>query len=126
MKDMDNTTRFNTYVNSLRQFAAREGHCNVPAIHIEIYNDIDVTLGAWVGYVRQRYRKNQLSVERTAQLQAVPGWQWGPLKPGPATDNNRNLEIHEMRAAGHSLRQIADKFDLSRQRVHQIVKNPGI
>jgi len=126
MKDMDNTTRFNTYVNSLRQFVSREGHCNVPAIHIEIYNDIDVTLGAWVGYVRQRYRKNQLSAERTAQLQAVPGWQWGPLKPGPATDNNRNLEIHEMRAAGHSLRQIADKFDLSRQRVHQIVKNPGI
>jgi predicted DNA-binding protein YlxM (UPF0122 family) len=31
-----------------------------------------------------------------------------------------------MRAAGSSLRQIADKFDLSRQRVHQIVKNISI
>ena len=95
----------------------------MPAIHVEILDGTEITLGAWVGYVRQRYRKNQLSDERAAGLQAIPGWQWGPLKPGPATDRNRNTEIHQMRAAGHSLRQIADKFDLSRQRVHQIVKN---
>ena len=120
---MDNTTRFNTYIKALSQFAAREGHCNVPAIHTEIIENNDVTLGAWVGYVRQRRRKNQLSEERAAAIQAVSGWQWGPLKPGPATDANRNYEILQMRAAGSSLRQIADKFDLSRQRVHQIVKN---
>jgi DNA-binding NarL/FixJ family response regulator len=123
---MDNTTRFNTYVKALSQFAAREGHCNVPAIHTEIVENNDVTLGAWVGYVRQRRRKNQLSEERAAAIQAVSGWQWGPLKPGPATDANRNYEILQMRAAGSSLRQIADKFDLSRQRVHQIVKNISI
>jgi DNA-binding NarL/FixJ family response regulator len=120
---MDNTTRFNTYVKALSQFAAREGHCNVPAIHTEIVDNSDVTLGAWVGYVRQRRRKNQLSEERATAIQAVSGWQWGPLKPGPATDADRNYEILQMRAAGSSLRQIADKFDLSRQRVHQIVKN---
>lgn len=120
---MDNTTRFNTYIKALSQFAAREGHCNVPAIHTEIVENNDVTLGAWVGYVRQRRRKNQLSEERAAAIQAVSGWQWGPLKPGPATDTDRNSEILQMRAAGSSLRQIADKFDLSRQRVHQIVKN---
>ena len=120
---MDNTTRFNTYIKALSQFAAREGHCNVPAIHTEIIENNDVTLGAWVGYVRQRRRKNQLSEERAAAIQAVSGWQWGPLKPGPATDTDRNSEILQMRAAGSSLRQIADKFDLSRQRVHQIVKN---
>jgi DNA-binding NarL/FixJ family response regulator len=123
---MDNTTRFNTYIKALSQFAAREGHCNVPAIHTEIVENNDVTLGAWVGYVRQRRRKNQLSEERAAAIQAVSGWQWGPLKPGPATDADRNYEILQMRAAGSSLRQIADKFDLSRQRVHQIVKNISI
>ena len=116
-------TRFNTYIKALSQFAQREGHCNVPAIHTEIVDNSDVTLGAWVGYVRQRRRKNQLSEERASAIQAVSGWQWGPLKPGPATDANRNSEILQMRAAGSSLRQIADKFDLSRQRVHQIVKN---
>jgi DNA-binding NarL/FixJ family response regulator len=120
---MDNTTRFNTYIKALSQFALREGHCNVPAIHTEIVDNSDVTLGAWVGYVRQRRRKNQLSEERATAIQAVSGWQWGPLKPGPATDDDRNTEILQMRAAGSSLRQIADKFDLSRQRVHQIVKN---
>jgi DNA-binding NarL/FixJ family response regulator len=120
---MDNTTRFNAYIKALSQFAAREGHCNVPAIHTEIVENNDVTLGAWVGYVRQRRRKNQLSEERAAAIQAVSGWQWGPLKPGPATNTDRNSEILQMRAAGSSLRQIADKFDLSRQRVHQIVKN---
>ena len=98
----------------------------MPAIHIEKVDNSDVTLGAWVGYVRQRRRKNQLSDERAAAIQAVDGWQWGPLRPGPATDNRRNIEIHEMRAAGFSLRQIADKFDLSRQRVHQIVKNDKV
>lgn len=120
---MDNMTRFNTYIKALFQFSSREGHCNIPAIHTEIVENNDVTLGAWVGYVRQRRRKNQLSDERAAAIQAVPGWQWGPLKPGPATDSDRNYEILQMRAAGSSLRQIADKFDLSRQRVHQIVKN---
>ena len=120
---MDNTTRFNAYIKALQQFSTREGHCNVPAVHVENVDGTDITLGAWVGYVRQRRRKNQLSDDRAAAIQAVSGWQWGPLKPGPATDSSRNSEILQMRAAGSSLRQIADKFDLSRQRVHQIVKN---
>ena len=34
----------------------------------------------------------------------------------------RNELIKQMRLDGRSLREIADEFDLSRQRVHQIVK----
>ena len=90
---MDNTTRFNTYIKALSQFAQREGHCDVPAIHTEIIDNSDVTLGAWVGYVRQRRRKNQLSEDRAQKLEELPGWQWGPLRPGPATDNQRNKNI---------------------------------
>lgn len=123
---MDNTTRFNQYIQALEQFVSREGHCRVPAIHIEILENKSIALGAWVGYMRQRKRKNQLSEERAARIQAVNGWAWGPLKPGPATDAQRNQEIHQLRADGQSLRQIADKFALSRQRVHQIVKRQGI
>lgn len=119
---MDNNTRFTLYVRALRQFSERNGHCRVPAVHVEIVDGAEVTLGAWVGYTRQRYRKAQLPDARIQELNSVPGWNWGPLKPGPATDKNRNSEIHQLRAAGHSLRQIADRFDLSRQRVHQIVK----
>jgi len=119
---MDNTTRFIKYISALRQFSERNSHCRVPAVHIEIIEGTEIALGAWVGYVRQRKRKNQLSEQRIVELERVFGWEWGPLRPGPATDIPRNVKIHELRAAGASLSQIADEFDLSRQRIHQIVK----
>lgn len=120
---MDNGTRFNTYISAIKQFSEREGHCKIPAIHIEILDGKEIALGSWVGYARQRKRKNQLSEKRSVELEQIPGWEWGPLKPGPATDKNRNQNILQMRARGASLREIADEFDLSRQRIHQIVKN---
>ena len=119
---MDNNSRFRTYVNAIKQFQSREGHCLIPAVHIEILDGKEIFLGAWVGYIRQRKKKNQLPQNRIDELEALPGWKWGPLKPGPATDKNRNNDILQMRARGASLRQIADEFELSRQRIHQIVK----
>ena len=73
-----------------------------------------------------RKKKNQISKARALELESIPGWEWGPLKPGPTTDKNRNNNILKMRAAGHSLRQIADEFELSRQRIHQIVKGKNV
>lgn len=119
---MDNNTRFSLYVKALEQFAAREGHSRCPAVHIEIVDGAEVFVGAWVGYIRQRYKKQALAADRVARLEQVPGWQWGPLKPGPATNQSRNSKILQLREQGQTLRQIADEFDLSRQRVHQIVK----
>ena len=119
---MDNNTRFITYTQALTQYIEREGHSQIPAAHTEKIQENHISLGAWVGYIRQRYRKNQLSEDRVKKIQEISNWQWGPFKPGPATDINRNLEIHQMRAAGKSLREIADVFDLSRQRVHQIIR----
>jgi DNA-binding NarL/FixJ family response regulator len=119
---MDNNTKFNTYIQALSQYVAREGNSKVPAIHVEKFEEKDVSLGAWVGYIRQRHRKNQLSQERIEKINSVVNWQWGPFQPGPATDLQRNQEILSMRSAGKSLREIADQFDLSRQRVHQILK----
>lgn len=119
---MDNNTKFNIYIQALEQYIAREGTSKIPASHVEKIQDSDVSLGAWVGYIRQRYRKNILSPSRIASLETVSGWQWGPFQPGPATDSSRNEEIRVMRESGKSLREIADEFDLSRQRVHQIIK----
>ena len=119
---MDNRTRFNIYVAALRQFAERSGHTRVPAVHIEILDGKEIAVGAWVGYIRQRQKKGMLSAEKMEILAALPGWEWGPLKPGPASDSGRNSEILRMRGQGMTLRQIADSYDLSRQRVHQIVK----
>jgi DNA-binding NarL/FixJ family response regulator len=119
---MDNNTRFSTYTQALTQYIEREGNSQIPAAHVEKIQENHISLGAWVGYIRQRYRKNQLSEDRVKKIQEIPNWQWGPFKPGPATDISRNSEIHQMRAAGKSLREIADVFDLSRQRVHQIIR----
>lgn len=119
---MDNNTRFNLTVTALNQFLAREGHCRVPATHIEYVDGAPLPLGSWVGYLRQRHRKGQLRQERTQKLEEIRDWQWGPLRPGPATNADRNSKILDMHRGGKSLRLIADEFDLSRQRVHQIVK----
>jgi hypothetical protein len=119
---MDNNTRFNLYIKAIEQFAAREGHPRCPAVHIETVDGRDVYVGAWIGYVRQRYKKGVLPADRIARLEQIAGWQWGPLKPGPATNQSRNSQILQMREQGQTLSQIADLFDLSRQRVHQIVK----
>lgn len=119
---MDNNTRFNLYTSALMKFAERTGHTRVPAIHVEVVDGREVAVGAWVGYVRQRQKKSMISAEKQAVLNSLPGWAWGPLKPGPASDNTRNSEILNMRNQGMTLRQIADSYDLSRQRVHQIVK----
>lgn len=119
---MDNNTRFTLYVKALQQFAERTGHTRVPALHVEIIDGKEISIGAWVGYIRQRQKKGLLSAEKAATLSTLPGWEWGPLKPGPASDSSRNSEILRMRGQGMTLRQIADSYDLSRQRVHQIVK----
>jgi len=95
----------------------------VAALHREKVGNLDVPLGSWVGYVRHRRRKNQLSEQNTAALSSVHGFEWGPLSPGPPTNSKRNQLIREARGAGNSLSQIADMFELSRQRVHQIVHN---
>lgn len=116
------TARFETYLAALNQFIGRTGHARVPAAHVEEIGGRQIALGAWVGYTRQRFRRGSLAPQRAEQLAGLPGWQWGPLSPGPAADPDRDREILELRSQGLSLQKIADKFNLSRQRVHQIVK----
>ena len=119
---MDNNTKFNLYTEALEQYIAKTGNSKIPASHVEILNEKEISLGAWAGYIRQRFRKNQLPAARVARLEQINGWQWDPFQPGPATDSARNESIRELRVSGKSLREIADEFDLSRQRVHQIIK----
>jgi hypothetical protein len=119
---MDNNTRFNLYLKAVSQFIEREGSALVPAVHVEIVDGQEVRVGAWVGYIRQRAKNGKLPAAKVDSLNQINGWQWGPLKPGPATNHNRNVEILTLRSQGMTLSQIADSFDLSRQRVHQIVK----
>ena len=119
---MDNHTRFNQYHQALQQYIAREGDALVPATHIENKSNELITLGAWVGYMRQRNKNGKLTQSRWETLDNTPGWTWGPLKPGPTKKTVRNTNITQLREQGLSLSQIADEYNLSRQRIHQIIK----
>ena len=119
---MNNTDRWNNYIEAITTYDTRTGHARVPASYFEVLgNGTIVNLGAWVGYVRQRQRAGLMSAERKAQLDAVPGWTWGPLRPGPITDTERDNQIITLRSTGVSLQKIGDQYGLSRQRIHQIV-----
>ena len=118
---MNHSEKFLQHIRALNQFRVREGHCGVPATHIEHFGDKDIRLGNWVNYTRQRYRKGELPRDRARSLEMFPGWEWGPLRPGPHRKDARDAEIRQARMRGQSLSQIADNFRLSRQRVHQIV-----
>lgn len=123
LTNMNDTKKFDSYLAALEQYAAREGHAKVPVSHHELFEGRRVPLGAWVGYTRQRYRRGLLTQERIQRLSGLTGWEWGPLTPGPTVRPGRDQEIMMLRRQGLSLQKIADKYDLSRQRVHQIVKD---
>lgn len=112
--------RWERNLAALDAFVAREGHARVPAAHVEHLADGPVPIGPWVGYVRQRYRRGTLAPERIADCAARQGWEWGPLRPGPSADANRNTEIRVLRSQGWTLRSLAERFNLSRQRIYQI------
>ncbi|MGV0991177.1 MAG: Helicase associated domain protein [Mycobacterium sp.] len=59
------------HLRLLREFADREGHTSVPVDHVEN----GMKLGQWAR-LRRREHKN-LSTERQALLEAIPGWFWG-------------------------------------------------
>jgi DNA-binding NarL/FixJ family response regulator len=120
---MDNNTRFSQYIRALQQYTSRKNNAEVPAQHIEILDNSEIRLGAWVSYMRQRRKNGKLPAAYVEELMKINGWTWGPLRRGPRKKNERNAKILEMRSTGHSITQISDAFNISRQRVHQIVKS---
>lgn len=87
-----------------------------------MYEGKNVALGAWVAYNRQQYRAGELSLERQRALEQLAGWHWEKQKPGRRYDTTRDTEIMNRYKSGERVGMIADSFNLSRQRVHQILK----
>ena len=58
----------------LCHFVQREGYARVPRGHVEG----NFRLGQWVHSQRSVYRNGKLDPDRTARLEALPGWTWDP------------------------------------------------
>lgn len=119
---MTQEERWNQKYEALVTYATREGHTRVPAEYIEQTAGGTILLGDWVSHQRNSKRKGLLSPGRERQLAGLPGWEWGPLKKGPRKNEERAREIRVLHEKGMSLSQIALQVNLSRQRVHQILK----
>lgn len=115
--------RWQEHFNALSQYTTRTGNSLVPTTHVEIYNGKNIALGAWVAYNRQRQRAGTLPQARVEMLSSLAGWKWEKQQPGRRYDKSRDSVILERYKSGTSARDLAQEFGLSRQRVHQIVRN---
>ena len=116
------TDRWEYRFGALKQYADRTRTSLVPATQVEIYQGKNVALGAWVAYNRQQYRAGELPVARQRALESLVGWHWDKQKPGRRYDTLRDAEITQRYKSCERVGVIADSYNLSRQRVHQIVK----
>lgn len=57
----------------LQRYVADHGDARVPYRWV---SESGFGLGVWVDTNRQQYRRGELSAERSAQLEAQPGWHW--------------------------------------------------
>lgn len=119
---ISHNSRWEVLFGALRQYTNRTGTSLVPVAHAELYNEKNVPLGAWVAYNRQQQRLGKLSADRQVQLATLKGWHAEKRRPGRKYDAVRDLDIIEQRMNGIHVVDIAKNYELSRQRVHQILK----
>ncbi len=115
-------TRWNRNFDALKTYEKDFGHTKVPA-NFKIKKDgVLINLGTWVAYIRTKHRQGLLTAEEIDCFEQLLGWSWNPKKTGPIRDFKRDKEIQDARESGVLPQQIADRFNISRQRVHQILK----
>lgn len=109
-------------MDALKEYVKENGHAQVPVKHVVSVSGYgDIYLGTWVSYLRTRYKNERLDLEQIAELEALPGWEW-KLSRGPQRDEERDQAILRLREEGQTLASIGEQYDLSRQRVHQILE----
>lgn len=64
-------------LNYVREFVKENGHSRVPQYY---KTENGYPLGQWVS--ERRKKKDTLSTERRAQLEALPGWAWNKIEEG--------------------------------------------
>lgn len=109
-------------IKALEIYVAEHGHARVPAAAQVEVDGVPVSIGSWVSYLRVKNKLGSITPEKKEVLERFPSWSWGPCKPGPLGDAERDAQMLQARATGRSLQSIADEYGLSRQRVHQILE----
>ena len=106
------------------KYAQINGHADIPMTHYtRDVNGRRVALGRWAGYIKGRYRAGLLSVEQAKAFEIVPHWDWNARGPGSKPNLEMRRDVLTYRSMRMSMQQIADRVGLSRQRVHQILKD---
>lgn len=107
-------------IEALRIWTITTGDPMAPINTTVTHDGEEVRLGSFVAYVRQRYRDGLLEESRVNELEQLAGWTWGGLRPGPRGHAARNEQIRQLRREGVTLEELAEQFQMSRQRIHQI------
>jgi superfamily II DNA or RNA helicase len=80
-----NEARWYSHYDAMVSFASREGHARPKRRSVE--NGLKI--GSWAGHQRRAYHQRQLSADRIARLEGLPGWTWearsSRSKPRPST-----------------------------------------
>jgi hypothetical protein len=114
-------SRWADNVAALERWTKENGSPMAPAGSVVVMRDGRViNVGSFVAYVRSRHRKGLLDQSRRREIEAIPGWTWERLQPGPKGEVDRNEEIRKLRRQGVTLGELAEQFGMSRQRIHQI------
>jgi hypothetical protein len=123
---MRHEQRWHKHYEALCAYEKRYGDAIVPTDHVEFLDSGEcISLGNWVSYMRTRYKQNALAANRIQLLESLSSWTWGPVRPGPKSKDfiaERNSQIYSEYSNGETLAKIGARYRLSRQRVHQIVK----
>lgn len=119
---MTTQTTWDERFAALKKFSSENGHTRVPIKTVVAIDGKTVNLGQWVSYLRSRYHQKLLGADQTARLERLRGWEWGPFRPGPKSDERRDSAIRDLYTKDMTLQAIGDVYGLTRQRVHQIVK----
>lgn len=118
--DTHHDTAWHDNLRALQLWAITHGNPMAPATATVTLDGRQVRVGGFVAYVRHRHRRGLLEQSRAAQLERIDGWTWSPLRPGPRGEASRNNEIRRLRREGYTLTELAEQFNMSRQRIHQI------
>lgn len=73
----------------LRRYAAEFGTAAVPLAYV---TPCGYRLGSWAGNRRRDYQSGNISAERIAQLESVPGWSWDMSNSRPSTQWAEGIE----------------------------------